>query len=84
MLAALMTSFLLLLLSTQGTAQVATAARSISGKVIANGKPIAGATVAVKGTSDQVATNAAGQFNLSLPREKTLCWSRMLAIAHRM
>lgn len=70
LLAALMTSFLLLLLSTQGTAQVANAAREITGKVIANGKPIAGATVSVKGTADKVATRATGQFNLSLPPGK--------------
>ncbi len=70
-LAALLTVCLLFLLSTQGSAQVTNPAKKISGKVSSpDGKPIAGATVSVKGSSDGVATNNAGQFSIVLPAGK--------------
>lgn len=69
-LARLMTLLLVLLLSFQGSGQEATG-RKITGKVTsADGAPISGATVAVKGNTGAVMTNNAGQFTITLPAGK--------------
>ena len=47
--------------------------QQISGTVVdAEGKPVAGATVMIDGTSNGTTTNAAGQFVLSAPADATL------------
>ena len=47
--------------------------KQVSGTVSdANGKPVAGATVMVDGTSIGTTTNAAGQYSLSAPADGTL------------
>ena len=47
--------------------------QQISGTVVdAEGKPVAGATVMVDGTTNGTTTNAAGQFTLSAAADATL------------
>lgn len=67
-----MTLLVILLLSFQGNAQESSGGKKVTGKVTdADGKPIAGATVVVKGTaSGGVMTGNAGQFTITVPAGK--------------
>lgn len=60
-------TFILFLLTASVFAQ-----KSVTGKVIDSGKkPLAGATVVVKGTTVATTTNAAGEFSIVVPKGRT-------------
>jgi len=64
---------LLLLLSTYGSLAFAQQSQKVRGKVLdADNKPVAGATVNIKGSANGTKTDADGSFTLDVPKGKTL------------
>ncbi|MHA4809602.1 SusC/RagA family TonB-linked outer membrane protein [Flavitalea flava] len=71
MFAALLMLIAFAFVSIQATAQGTAPAREIKGKIIiADGSPLSGVSVSVKGTSQGAATDINGEFHLSLPPGK--------------